>query len=84
MRTMTATSASRGFSAMLDAVEHEAEEFIIERDGRPVAKVSPVPLFSGAGFNRALTELGPNSDSTWGEELEEIQTLLTWSDPWKE
>lgn len=42
MKRMKATDASRGFSDLLDEVEHRGEEVVIERHGRPVARVVPV------------------------------------------
>jgi PHD/YefM family antitoxin component YafN of YafNO toxin-antitoxin module len=84
MRTMTATQASRGFSAMLDLVEHDKEEIYIERDGRPVAKIEPVPLFSGAGLRRALEGFEGSGNDSLERELDQMRTLLTWDDPWAE
>jgi len=52
-KQITATEASRRFSRMLDDVEHHGTEYVVERQGRPVAKV--VPAADGGG------------GITWGE-----------------
>lgn len=41
MREITATAAARGFSDLLDAVEHKGEEFEVTRHGRVVAVIKP-------------------------------------------
>lgn len=56
MKTITATNASRGFSDMLDRVEH-GETIRITRDGRPVAELRPVAAATGRALRAALAEL---------------------------
>lgn len=41
MREITATAAARGFSRLLDEVEHGHESFRIRRGGRVIAVVGP-------------------------------------------
>lgn len=41
MKRITATTASREFSDILDRVEHSGEEFVVERRGRAVARLVP-------------------------------------------
>jgi antitoxin (DNA-binding transcriptional repressor) of toxin-antitoxin stability system len=43
MRTMTATEIARGFSHLLDSLEHGGDEIVILRKGRVVARLVPVP-----------------------------------------
>jgi antitoxin (DNA-binding transcriptional repressor) of toxin-antitoxin stability system len=50
MMTMTATEASRGFSALLDRVEHDHETILIQRDDRTVARIQPEPEHTGAAL----------------------------------
>ena len=38
-----ATEARNRFFEILDLVRHKGEEIIIEKDGKPAVKVSPVP-----------------------------------------
>lgn len=40
--TFSATEARNNFFKLLDAVMHNGEEFIIEKNGKPAVKVSPV------------------------------------------
>lgn len=42
MREMTTAEASRGFSAVLDSVEHD-ETIMVTRAGRRVEAIIPVP-----------------------------------------
>jgi len=53
-RKISATEASRHFSRLLDDVEHHGAEYVVERQGLPVAKIAPA---------------GPSGGSTWGEFL---------------
>jgi prevent-host-death family protein len=53
MKTMTATHASRGFSDVLDQVEH-GETIRITRGGRTVAELRPVTPATGRALRQAL------------------------------
>ena len=46
MLTITASEASRGFSALLDEIEDGAEPFTITRGKRAVAVISPIGAVS--------------------------------------
>lgn len=46
MREMSASEASRNFSAVLDAVEH-GETIAVHRGGRRVALIGPAPRANG-------------------------------------
>ncbi len=52
---MTATEASRAFSALLDAIE-AGDTVAIERGGRRVAVVSPVSTANGSDVRRLLVD----------------------------
>lgn len=54
MREMTASEASRNFSAVLDAAEH-GETIVVTRAGRRVAAITPAPRANG-GALRAVFE----------------------------
>lgn len=41
-RTVSASEAAKNFGALVDRVREERAEYIIERAGRPVAKIGPV------------------------------------------
>ncbi len=71
---MSATDASRGFSDLLDAVEHEGASFRIVRHGRTVAMVVPAPPASGADVNDLLSRHRP--DPGWAAELADLRALV--------
>ncbi|MGN6524589.1 MAG: type II toxin-antitoxin system Phd/YefM family antitoxin [Actinomycetes bacterium] len=54
MREMTASEASRNFSAVLDAAEH-GETIVVTRAGRRVAMIASAPRTNGAAL-RAVFE----------------------------
>jgi prevent-host-death family protein len=53
MREMTASEASRNFSAVLDSVEH-GETIVVTRAGRRIASISPASAATGAALNAVL------------------------------
>lgn len=53
MREVTASEASRNFSALLDAVE-QGESVIVTRSGYRVAAVTPAPRSNGAAVREVL------------------------------
>ena len=59
MRTLSATEASRGFSDLLDAVEH-GESVIITRGGRAVAEIRPASQRTGRDLRLSLEARGPS------------------------
>lgn len=61
MRELTASEASRGFSAVLDAAER-GEVIMITRAGRRVATISPAVAAGGAAL-RALFTRWSKSDA---------------------
>lgn len=54
MREVTASEASRNFSAVLDSVEH-GETIVVTRAGRRIASIAPAPAATGAALNAVLT-----------------------------
>jgi prevent-host-death family protein len=54
MREMTASQASRHFSAVLDSAE-QGETIVVTRAGRRVAAITPAPRANGAAL-RAVFE----------------------------
>lgn len=53
MIEMTASEASRSFSAVLDRTEG-GETVVVTRGGRQVAVISPAPAFNGAAVRHLL------------------------------
>jgi prevent-host-death family protein len=43
-RTVTASEAAKNFGALVDRVREEAAEYIVERSGKPVARIGPVTM----------------------------------------
>ena len=62
MPVVTARDASRGFSALLDRVEHDSETFTIMRDGREVARIMPAAPHTVADFLARRTGAPPLDD----------------------
>ncbi len=78
MKEITATEAARGFSELLDAVEHRHQSFVVIRGGRAVAKVEPVPALDGAAFKALLVQ--HRADRIWKQELAELRGMLLEED----
>lgn len=53
MREITASEASRNFSAVLDSVE-DGETLVVTRGGRRIASIAPAPAATGAALNEVL------------------------------
>lgn len=43
MTTLSATEARNRFFELLNLVGYKGEEFVVEKDGRPLVKMSPMP-----------------------------------------
>ena len=71
---MTATQASRGFSELLDAVEHRGESFRIVRRGRTVALVVPPTTFGRAELAALLADRAV--DAAWSDDLARLRDLV--------
>jgi prevent-host-death family protein len=72
---ISATEAARGFSALLNRVRYRGEEFIIERGGEPVGRLTPVEpprRTTMADLVRLLRTL-PHPDEAYLKELERIR-----------
>lgn len=85
MITVSARDASRGFSALLDRVEHEAEEFTIVRDGKVVAHVVPAIARTLGGF-LARRAASPAIDDDFASDALGAEHLLTadTGTPWRD
>jgi len=62
MRSITATEASRNFSALLDSVE-QGEIVTVTRGGRAVAELVPPTRRTGRDLREALETTTPPDDS---------------------
>jgi len=85
MTTVTARDASRGFSALLDHVEHDAEEYTVVRDGRVIARIVPATARTAAGF---FTRRAGRAalDDDFAADAVSARDLLTpdADDPWRD
>ncbi len=63
-KKISATDAARSFADVLTRVSHRGEEFIVERGGEPVCRISPV---------------GPATRSTAGD-LARAVAAISWPD----
>ncbi|GEL94840.1 type II toxin-antitoxin system Phd/YefM family antitoxin [Cellulomonas composti] len=81
---MTATHASRGFSEVLDAVEH-GDTITITRGGVPIAEIRPVPAATGHKLALALDEVSATLDDDVERDVAAATALLVAeSDPWRD
>jgi len=83
VKEISATEAARGFSALLDAVEHDGETFVVTRGGRGIARIQPASGVSGAVVKSILRQ--HPTDADWSEELRELRAnaptqVRTWRD----
>lgn len=85
MTTVSARDASRGFSALLDRVEHDAEEYTIVRDGKVIARIVPAREHTIRGFltRRAAS---PAIDDDFGPDAISAGPLLIpdAANPWRD
>ncbi len=85
MTTITARDASRGFSALLDRVEHDGEEYTVVRDGRVIARIVPAAPRTVAGFlarraGRAALDDDFAADAVSARDLLAVDTVDPWRD----
>jgi prevent-host-death family protein len=84
--TMTATEASRGFSALLDRVERDGEAVTITRDGRPIAEIAPASQatakYTWGAIRKRFEGLIPVDPEFGNDVLSTIDGLADWTDPW--
>lgn len=74
MREISATEAARGFSDLLDDVEHRGQSFVVIRGGHPVARLEPVANVDGKALKELLAKNKP--DKAWLKELAEMRDSL--------
>ena len=71
MKEISATEAARGFSALLDSVEHDKETFVVTRGGRGIARIEPASGVSGRAVKDLLRASGV--DPEWRAELSALR-----------
>jgi prevent-host-death family protein len=83
VKEITATDAARGFSSLLDAVEHDGETFVVTRGGRGIARIEPAAGASGADVKALLRAHRPGK--AWSDEVRALRAAApaqdrTWRD----
>ena len=69
--------AARQLSDLLDRVRDRGEQFLIERDGEPIAKLSPIPRKSGTlGDLISMLADSPPLDPGFEKDLAEIRSSV--------
>ena len=87
MREMSASEASRKFSAVLDAAEH-GETTVVTRAGHQVALIVPAPRANGSALRDVLRRWkgNPSLDGAFAKDVEaarEIAVADVDGDPWR-
>ncbi len=81
MKEISATEAARGFSSLLDAVEHQRESFVVFRGGKSIARIEPATGMSGAAVKALLRANRP--DKQWAADLAALRSVTPdQSRPW--
>jgi antitoxin (DNA-binding transcriptional repressor) of toxin-antitoxin stability system len=71
VQRLSATEAARGFSALLDQVEHDGETFLVERRGRVIARVAPAAAATGRSLKALLR--ARTIDERWPADLAQLR-----------
>ncbi|MGH2858096.1 MAG: type II toxin-antitoxin system Phd/YefM family antitoxin [Solirubrobacteraceae bacterium] len=83
---MSASEASRAFSALLDIAEH-GETVVITRSGRRVAQVSPALQANGGAFKRVVARWAGPVDERLEANIEAAREAASGAldaDPWRD
>ena len=88
MREMSASEASRNFSAVLNEAEH-GETTVVTRAGRRVAMITPVPRGNGRALREVLGRWRGNSafDDSFADNVTGARDAVSAtldSDPWRD
>lgn len=87
-KTISATEAARSFADVLTRVSHKGEEFIVERGGEPVCRISPVgPTTRSTAGELALAIAAVSwPDADYFKTLSDLlrkQDKISMEDPWE-
>ncbi len=88
MREISASEASRNFSAVLDSAEH-GETIVVVRAGRRVALIAPAPQANGAALRAVFRRWQDHSalDDHFAEHVNAARTAVSTeldADSWHE
>jgi len=83
VQRVSATTAARRFSELLDAVERRSESFLVFRRGHAVARIEPARAANGRLVKEILRSTPPDID--WALELHALRrTLAIEERPWSD
>ncbi|WP_430623725.1 type II toxin-antitoxin system Phd/YefM family antitoxin [Mycolicibacterium sphagni] len=85
---MTASEASRNFSALLDSVE-QGETVVVTRGGRRIAAITPAPAANGTALNKVIAKWHGSEalDDVFTESIAGARAAASTdkdADPWSE
>ena len=87
---ISVTEAVRNFADFINRVVYRGEEFTLERGGRPVARLVPVPQAGRLGdlpsLLASMPELGPEEADALARDLEKAAEEFAEAaevDPWE-
>lgn len=88
MREMSASEASRNFSAVLDLAEH-GETVVVTRSGRRVALITPAPRANGKALREVFRRWQGNAalDDTFATNVAAAREAAVTDldgDPWRD
>jgi prevent-host-death family protein len=88
MREMTASEASRNFSAVLDDAEH-GETIVVTRNGHRVALIVPAPRSNGRALREVFRRWNGNDalDDKFADNVAAVRDTATAeldTDPWRD
>jgi prevent-host-death family protein len=88
--TISVTEAVRNFADFINRVAYRGEHFVLERGGRPVARLVPVPqagrLGDLPGLLGNVPALGPEEADAFARDMEDVMGRvppLAGGDPWE-
>ena len=88
--TISVTEAARNFADIVSRVFYRGERFVLERGGRPVARLVPIPRGERLGDLPALLEAVPHLSAgeaeAWGRDLRNARASMSplpGEDPWE-
>lgn len=84
--TVSATELARNLGDILARIRYRQESFIVERNGRPVARIVPAEPGEAGTIREALTAwiAGAASDPTFADDLARVNAADRPADnPWE-
>jgi prevent-host-death family protein len=83
--TVTATELARNVGDILARIRYRHESFVIERNGRPIARIVPVDAAAGGSVREAVQAwtAGAGDDPTFADDLDRVNAAdRPAANPW--